>query len=87
MAKRIRSLAKAFSWRLLASVITLGVVWIATGDLSLSGLVGGIDFVIKILVYYYHERFWAAVSWGRSFTNEPTHEVHNVKPSNNSRPH
>ena len=85
MARRIRSFAKAISWRFIASVITLTVVWIATGDLKLSGLVGGIDFMIKILAYYYHERFWAAVSWGRSFTHEPTE--HNVKPSNNSRPH
>ncbi len=86
MAKRIRSFAKAVSWRLLASVITLSVVWGATGDLKLSGIIGVLDFFIKIIVYYFHERYWAMVSWGRSFTHE-TPVRPNVKPSNNSRPH
>lgn len=83
MAKRIRSFAKALSWRLIASTTTLIVVWIATGDLTLSGMVGGLDFLIKILMYYYHERFWAVVSWGRSFTHE-TDVEQNVEPSNNT---
>ena len=86
MAKRIRSFAKAVSWRLLASAITLSVVLGATGDLKLSSIIGGLDFFIKIIVYYFHERYWAMVSWGRSFTHEALVSP-NVKPSNNYRPH
>ncbi len=62
----------------MASSITLSVVWGVTGDLKLSSVVGGLDFLVKILAYYIHES-----SWGRSLS----HEERNVEPSNNSRPH
>lgn len=69
MAEKKRSLAKAFSWRIFASCITLAIVWIITGDLKVGSIIGLADFVIKLLAYYGHERIWANVQWGR---DEPT---------------
>ena len=65
MAEKKRSLAKAFSWRIIASCITLAIVWIITGDLQAGTFIGLSDFVIKLLAYYGHERIWANVQWGR----------------------
>lgn len=68
MARPVRSFAKAISWRFIASFITIICVWAATGSLELGGLVGGADFLIKLVVYYIHERIWAKIEWGRSFS-------------------
>jgi len=35
----------------------------------MGGLVGGADFFIKLFLYYVHERVWANIEWGRSFTH------------------
>ena len=66
MTKKVRSLAKAFSWRIFASCITLIVVWSVTDDLKIGSLVGIIDFVLKLIAYYGHERIWANIAWGPS---------------------
>jgi len=69
MAKRVRSLVKAISYRVLGSGATTTAAFIFTGDLALSGAVGLGDFVIKTIAYYVHERVWANIAWGRSHTH------------------
>ena len=64
--KRKRSLTKAISWRVLATLTTMIVVFWFTGELVLAASVGIIDAIIKILIYYGHERVWNAIKWGRS---------------------
>lgn len=59
--KRSKSLAKAFSWRIIATVTTSVLVFIFTGHLELAFSVGIFDFILKILFYYMHERAWAHV--------------------------
>ena len=66
MTKKVRSLAKAFSWRIFASCITLIVVWSVTDDLKIGSVAATIDFVLKLIAYYGHERIWANIAWGRS---------------------
>lgn len=63
----IRSLAKAFSWRIVATLTTAIIAYIVTGSLDTAALIGGIEFVLKFLIYYLHERAWQLV---------PTREVH-----------
>lgn len=69
MAKRIRSLAKAISYRVLGSGATLLVAFLVTKDFALSSAVGLGDLIIKTLTYYIHERIWANITWGRSHTH------------------
>ena len=54
-----RSLAKAFSWRVLGSLATMLLVFVYTGQLQLSVEVGVIEFIGKIVLFYLHERIWA----------------------------
>lgn len=62
---RRRSLAKALSWRAVSLVMTSGLVWAITGSLQTGMAVGGIDFAAKFSVFYYHERLWHQIKWGK----------------------
>ena len=53
-----RHLAKTLTWRCTATLTTMLIAWLVSGD-PLTGLtVGGIEFFIKMPVYYLHERVW-----------------------------
>ena len=53
-----RSVLKAFSWRVVA---TATIPFVITGEVETALIIGGIDFVLKIFVYYLHERLWQLV--------------------------
>lgn len=63
--KHSRSIAKAITWRVLASFTTTIIVYVATGSFSLSLGVGFFDIIIKLALYYFHERAWDKTDWGR----------------------
>jgi len=51
-------LAKAVTWRVVATSATVVIVGLSTGDWMVGIGVGGIEFPTKMLLYYLHERFW-----------------------------
>jgi len=65
MEKPIRSLIKAISWRIVATLTTILLVFAFTGNLVLSSGVGIIEFSLKPLIYYVHERIWNMSNFGR----------------------
>jgi uncharacterized membrane protein len=60
-----RSLVKAISWRVLGSVDTFVLSLIFTHSLVFAGSIASTETLTKILLYYFHERAWAGVRWGR----------------------
>ena len=54
----IRSLAKALTWRVTATLTTAVIAYIVTGQLGTAALIGGIEFILKFFIYYGHERAW-----------------------------
>ena len=65
MDSHVRSIAKALSWRFLATIITFCVAWLITGAIAgaiadRSGRYGG-----ELGIYYAHERAWDRVAFGR----------------------
>ena len=54
----LRSVAKAFSWRVIATLPTGVIAYLVTGRLDTAALIGGIEFVFKIGIFYVHERIW-----------------------------
>tara|TARA_A100001037_G_scaffold299104_1_gene324031 strand:+ start:1478 stop:1702 length:225 start_codon:yes stop_codon:yes gene_type:complete len=58
---RLRSLAKAFSWRVVATATTATIAFVVTGELDAALLIGGFEFIFKIFIYYAHERAWAII--------------------------
>ena len=62
---RVRSIVKAFSWRITALIVTSIVVWVVTGSLEFAAVVGAADALLKIFLYYFHERMWNRSRFGR----------------------
>lgn len=69
-----RSIIKAISWRILASLTTFLITFIVfrrytdkTFDetLETSFWVLFFDVIIKIVIYYFHERLWTNITWGK----------------------
>jgi len=60
-----RSLAKAISWRILATVITSVLVYVITGKGEFAATVGLADTSIKFVIYFGHERLWNRIDYGR----------------------
>ena len=59
-----RSLAKTISWRITASLTTFIVAWILTGDYIIGSSIALVEALVKIFLYYFHERSWNLISWG-----------------------
>ena len=64
-AKPKRSIAKSITWRFCATVATIILVWIFTGKLTVAFIVGGIEVVVKMIIYYLHERVWSFINFGK----------------------
>lgn len=60
-----RSAAKALSWRLTGTVDTFIIAYIITGGLSAAVGIGVLEWVSKMLLYYFHERAWNKIAWGK----------------------
>jgi adenylylsulfate kinase len=73
MDTRSRSLAKAFSYRLLGSASTGAMVFLFTGDAKTSVGAGLLDSVVKIILYFLHERIWNYIPFGRP--KAPEYEI------------
>ena len=73
MESNARSLAKAFSYRVLGSLSTGGLVYLFTSNLSISVGAGLLDSVVKVILYFLHERVWNHISYGRP--KAPEYEI------------
>jgi uncharacterized membrane protein len=55
---RKRHLAKAVTWRIIASITTAAIAWTFGLPPKAVGFVFVADLVIKFFLYYAHERVW-----------------------------
>ncbi len=62
----IRTIAKAVSWRVIATLSTMTIVFLFTRKIFLSLGVGLVEVIAKITFYYLHERTWHKISWGKN---------------------
>jgi len=70
MDSHIRSITKAITWRAGGTVVTFVVVWIVTGNPRLSLGIGLLDTFVKLGAFYFHERFWERLNFGKKKTPE-----------------
>ena len=61
-----RTLVKTMTWRVTASLTTFLIAWILTGDLLIGLSIGSIEAIVKIFLYYYHERIWNNINWAKN---------------------
>ncbi len=66
----IRSIAKSVTWRVLATFTTIILVYLFTGKIGLSLAVGVLEVIVKLIIYYFHERAWVKIRWGLKNKND-----------------
>ena len=57
--------SRASVWRVVATLVTFVIVYVFTGKIILSLGVGFVEIILKMVLYYAHERLWARARWGR----------------------
>lgn len=63
--KPVRSIVKALSWRIVGTADTLIVSYILTGKIALAASIASVDFLTKLVLYFFHERIWNKIKWGK----------------------
>jgi uncharacterized membrane protein len=69
---RTRSLLKTLTWRVVATSDTFLIAWLITGKLDWAAGIAGIEIITKMFLYYFHERIWDRVKYGRRKGEEHT---------------
>ncbi|WP_400074816.1 DUF2061 domain-containing protein [Winogradskyella sp. R77965] len=60
-----RSIVKTISWRAVGTLTTVTISYILTGTMALAFSIGGIELVSKMVLYFFHERTWNNIKWGK----------------------
>ncbi len=61
-----RSITKALSYRIFGSLATALIAYVFTHKTGTSLAIGLSDVVVKVIVYYVHERAWSHVPFGKT---------------------
>ncbi|WP_298237198.1 DUF2061 domain-containing protein [uncultured Algibacter sp.] len=75
-SSHIRSVLKGMSWRIIATVDTVFIVYLITyfvlGKPSIESAIkiGVAEFLIKLAIYYIHERIWLNILKKQATTNK-----------------
>ncbi len=62
---RRRTLVKSLSYRVLGGLVTMGVAYLLTHRAGAAALLGLTDTLVKVGVFYLHERLWLRINYGR----------------------
>jgi uncharacterized membrane protein len=60
-----RSLVKAYSYRCCGTLTTIAISYCITGELVISLGIGATEMIVKPFIYWFHERAWNRINWGR----------------------
>ena len=62
----LRSIVKSLSWRTVGTLDTVFISWIITRELKLAFSIGSIELITKMVLYFFHERVWSKIKWGKN---------------------
>ena len=65
MDSRKRSLIKSITWRIICIVVSITTAYLLTRQIDLSIAIGTIYNVTTMILYYFHERLWNKLKWGK----------------------
>lgn len=60
-----RSVVKAITWRTLGTLDTILISYLLTGEIKTAISIGGIEIFTKMILYFFHERIWNTIKWGK----------------------
>ena len=59
-----RSIAKALTYRAWQSLNTFLISLFVTGKTDMAAAIVSIEVLVKIVIYFFHERIWGKIKWG-----------------------
>ena len=62
---KTRSFVKALSYRIWGTLSSVAVAYVITKNASLSITIAFWETLVKVFIYYAHERGWNMIQWGR----------------------
>jgi uncharacterized membrane protein len=65
METHARTILKSLTWRMGGLLMTFAAAWAITGKIELAASIGALDTGVKIIAYYFHERMWLKIRFGR----------------------
>jgi uncharacterized membrane protein len=68
-----RSIAKAISYRVVSSLLITVVAWLFIRRVGTAAAIGAGDAALKIVLFYFHERLWTRIRFGR--TRHPDYQI------------
>jgi len=75
MESHARSIVKAVTYRFFGSVSTALIVFFFTSNAKASVGAGLADSIVKIGLYFVHERVWDVIPFGRPKVMPPEYEI------------
>ena len=63
--RKRRSIVKTISWRTIGTIDTILISWFVVGDINFAVTIGGVELFTKMALYFFHERAWNKISFGR----------------------
>lgn len=61
----IRKLSKSISWRIIGFISLTIITFLLTNSWKLSGSVSLLHSLNQIILYYFHEKVWDRIKWGK----------------------
>lgn len=61
-----RSIVKSVTWRVIATIVNIAMVWAITGSIKSSVVFGIVNAAISFALYWLHERIWNKIRFGRT---------------------
>jgi len=62
---KTRSFVKAITWRTTGTLDTFIISLLITKKPFIAASIASVEVLTKIVLYYFHERIWNKIRWGR----------------------
>jgi len=54
----VKTIFKTISWRIVGTIDTMVIAYLITGEIAMAASIGSVEVFTKMILYYFHERFW-----------------------------
>jgi uncharacterized membrane protein len=65
LESRKRSWVKSLAWRVIGLILLAAIVYWVTGNWEEMTVITLIFHGVRVVLYYFHERIWDQITWGR----------------------
>jgi uncharacterized membrane protein len=62
---RKRTVTKALTWETFSNLVCFGLAYLMFGNIGGCAVFTAICFIVKLILFYEHERVWHQIPWGK----------------------